>query len=89
MASYGERSVVPLWLILAVGTPLLVLMWAIDRGRVVLDPAQEFVANAGTVGVLFIGALLGAITISSGRTAAWWPTLLFLLGLGAWFYLTL
>ena len=89
MASYGERSVVPLWLILAVAAPLLFLMRATSSGQLALGPVEEFAVNAGTVAVLFIGAVLGATTISSGRSAAWWPTLIAFLGLGAWLYLTL
>ena len=89
MATYRQRSVVPLWLALSLAVLLLVLMRAAESGQVGLDSVQGFAISVGALAALCINAILGATAIASGRTAAWWPTLLSLVGLGAWLYMTL
>lgn len=89
MASYRQRSVVPLWIILVVAAFLLVLMRAASSGQLVLDSTQEFAISAGALVALSINVVLGGTAIPSGQTAAWWPTILSLIGLGAWLYMTL
>jgi hypothetical protein len=89
MASYRQRSVVPLWVTLSVAVLLLVLMGAVESGQAGLDSVQGFATSVGALAALSINTILGATAIASGRTAAWWPTLLSLIGLGAWLYMTL
>jgi hypothetical protein len=89
MASYRQRSVVPLWLTLSAAVLLLFLMRAADSGQSGLDSVQGFAISVGALAALSINTILGATAIASGRTAAWWPTLLSLIGLGAWLYMTL
>jgi hypothetical protein len=88
MASYGQRSVVPLWILLGMAAPLLLLMGAFETGRLVVESVQQSAVSIGALAALLVGAVWGAVTIESGRTGAWWPTLVSLLGLGAWLYLT-
>jgi hypothetical protein len=89
MASYRQRSLVPLWLVLVVAAVLLASMHAADTGQLVLDSVQDFAISAGALAALCINAILGGTAIASGRTAAWWPTLASFVGLAAWLYMTL
>jgi FtsH-binding integral membrane protein len=81
-----EPSVLPVWFILGLLVPLFLLVRAADEGRVVLTPFQEFALVNGLLLGLLINTVLGGITIGAGRTAAWLPTLISLVGLGLWGY---